>query len=304
MGTRCIVSAIACAWMLGQTLPASAALIYDPFDYAAGQRLKDQTNPNVDPPQTWAYVGTGAPVGTLDPTIGDGSLAYPDFAPSSGNSVLTDRTQSGSSRINLPSPTPIASGRVYYSMLVRVNDMAGLTNTTTGSFFAGLNSGTGGGQSITTSGAALLIHRDAENANAYNLGVGVSVNNADRMFDTTELTAGQTLLVVAAYTFNDGADNDVAELWINPGAETLGAGTAPAATIVSDAALSTAFVSDAAQIASFFLRNNSVEPQTIQIDELRVDTTWAGVTVVPEPAGMVIVLGAFILLRRQCRRLL
>jgi hypothetical protein len=199
--------------------------------------------------------------------------------------VLTDQGQAGVSRINLPAG--VNSGTVYYSMLLRVNDITGLTNTTTGSFLAGLNAATGPGTSMTTAGAGLMIHRDADNANAYNLGVGVTVNNADRKFEETERLAGQTLLVVGAYQFNAGSnDDDIAYLWINPDPGTFGAEAAPAATMISSGADSAGVSTDNAQLASFFLRNNSVEPQQMQIDEVRVGASWAEVTAVPEPMGV------------------
>jgi hypothetical protein len=169
-------------------------------------------------------------------------------------------------------------------MLVKVTDLTGLTNTTTGSFFAGLNSATGAGTSISSAGAALMIHLDPTNQSAYNLGVAVSTANTDRIFESTQRTAGQTLFVVGAYTFNAGADNDVAQLWIDPAPGTLGAASAPPALVTSDAAVTTGTTTENASLASFFLRNNSVEPQQIQIDDIRVDTSWAGVTAAPEPA--------------------
>ena len=57
------------------------------------------------------------------------------------------------------------------------------------------------------------------------------------------------------------------------------------------------------QIQSFYLRNNSVEPATSVIDELRVGTTWEDVTPsnVPEPSAAVFIgLGALglVLVRR------
>ena len=42
------------------------------------------------------------------------------------------------------------------------------------------------------------------------------------------------------------------------------------------------------QIQAFFLRNNSVEPASTLVDNLRVGTTWADVTPVPEPAAAVL----------------
>ena len=47
----------------------------------------------------------------------------------------------------------------------------------------------------------------------------------------------------------------------------------------------------AAGIKSFFVRNNSVEPDAMLIDELRIGDTWQDVTpAVPEPATLVLLL--------------
>jgi hypothetical protein len=280
---------------------ASGALLYDGFDYAPGAALSGQSNTNVSPSLTWSYVGTGA--NSADPKIGSGNLSYPGLPASVGNSALTDRTQSGASRLALPSAQ--ISGTVYYSMLLKVTDITNLTNTTTGSFLAGLNNTTGAGSSIAAAGAGLMIHRDPNNASAYNLGVGVSTANADRIFNTVAHDTSQTLFVVAAYQFNPGTDDDNAYLWINPPSDSFGLDVVPPADVSSLGALSTAAASDIAtgQLTSVFLRNNSVEPSQIQIDELRVDTSWAGVTgAVPEPGGaMLAALGAIALWRRGRR---
>ena len=283
---------------LAATLPAHAAL-YEGFDYPPSVQLAGQTNPQTGQP--WMYVGTGAAGTSADLTTSSGNLSYAGFPESTGASVITNRSQTGVSRI--PLPAGVTSGTVYYSMLVRVNDMTGLTNTTTGSFLAGLHNSNAAAQSITVAGASLLIHLDPANANAYNLGVAVSTNNADRIFSTVQHALNDTVLVVGSYEFVPGADNDVARLWINPASSTFGAESPPLPpTVISDGVASVGVNSDIAQLVSFFLRNNSVEPQTIQVDELRVDTTWAGVTTVPEPLSIGSMCLALGLLRRRSRR--
>jgi hypothetical protein len=283
-------------------LPAPAALLYDGFDYASGVALSGQTNNNVQPPLTWAYVGTGA--NSADPKTTTGSLSYAGLPASVGNSILTDRTQSGVSRIALPAAQ--TTGTVYYSMILKVNDVTNLTNTTTGSFLAGLNNVTGAGLSIAAAGASLMIHRDAVDTAGYNLGVAVSTANADRFFDTADHTAAQTLFIVAAYQFGPNADDDNAYLWINPASASFGTNNIPAPDVTSSGIASVGTASDIPtnQLTSFFLRNNGVEPNQIQVDEVRVDTTWAGVTgAVPEPgAATLIFAGAAALLARRRRR--
>src|SRR5689334_19298748 len=83
--------------------PASSAeLMYEPFNYTSGTALAGKVNANG---QTWSYVGTGA-ANSADPTIGSGNLTSTGLpaAPANSNSALTNSSQSGVSRINLPAP--------------------------------------------------------------------------------------------------------------------------------------------------------------------------------------------------------
>jgi hypothetical protein len=162
-----------------------------------------------------------------------------------------------------------------------------MSNSPAGSFFAGFNSTTGPGANIGTAGAGLMIHRDATVTTVYNLGIGASINAADRIFDTTPYTTADTLFVVASYTYNPGVEDDVARLWINPNIAAFAANNPPPATVTSDAAASAAVALDTVTpLSSFFLRNNTVEPPQIQFDELRVGLTPADV--VPEPSSILL----------------
>jgi hypothetical protein len=282
-----ILACVAFALLTAQS--ALAAILYEPFEYNSGVALSGQTDTHVTPSQTWNFVG-GA--GTIDPTIGSGNRSNANLPASSGNMAVLTSAQTASSRINLPSV--VTSGTLYYSMLINVPTFGtGFTNTTTGSFFAGFNNTAGAGTNVSSAAGALLIHLDPANSSAYNLGVGSTTNNADRIFDTsTHLAAGSTIFVVVAHTLNPGTDDDVSQLWINPDSSTFGTNNIPAPNITSSSAASATIVPDSTQIASFFLRNNSVEPSTTQVDEVRVDTSWAGVTgAVPEPGTGLLLLG-------------
>jgi hypothetical protein len=301
---NCIAAVALCAGCL-LFARKSAAQVYEPFDYAPGQRLTGQTNTYVEPDQTWTYVGTAGT--TVDPVIGTGSLSYPGLPAPIGNSVLTNNDLAGSARLLLPTPVladPATSVTVYYSALVRVTDISGLTNQTTGAFFTGL-SNSAAAANVAPAAAILLIHRNpledpASAPASYNLGVAATPDNGDRIFGTTAYTTVDTLFVVGAYTMNPGADNDLAQLWINPAGSTFGAAAPPPPTVVSPAVAGG--TADLANITNFFVRNNGVEPQQIQVDEFRVDTTWAGVTV-PEPStlGVLGLCGASCLARRRRR---
>jgi hypothetical protein len=292
-----LVTATMCLGL--SALQVSAAILaMDEFDYApAGSQLSGHDG--------WGIVTNAA--GSPDPTIASGSLSHPDRAPNGGNSAqLTGTGASGSSK--LPLSMTVATGRVYYSMLVNVSNISNLNDTAAGSFFAGFQPHTlvsPAVSSIATGGGNLLIHRDADNASAYNLGVAASAGGAgnnDRVFDTTEFVQGQTVFVVVAYQMNPDANDDQAFLWINPDPSTYGDLTPPAPTITSNGSLTAA--ADHGPVASFFLRNNGVEPDFTLVDDLRVATNWSQVTrlVVPEPASVlaaVIGLGVIVFFRRR-----
>ncbi len=279
---------------------ASAAyLALDQFDYApVGSPLSGHDG--------WGIVTNAG--GSPDPTIASGSLSHPDRLPNVGNSAqLNGDGASGSSKLPLSSTQ--TSGTVYYSMLVEVSNFDGLTNTTTGSFFAGFQPHhliSPGVSSISTGGGNMLIHRDEDNTSAYNLGIAASAGgagNADRVFDTTELLQGDTVFVVVGYQMNPGDNDDQAFLWLNPDPLTYGALVAPTPNVTSDGALTTA--DDHGPVASFYLRNNSVEPSATLIDDQRVATTWREVTsrnVIPEPSAIALACFGLVGLHMRRRR--
>lgn len=298
--------------------PALATLtFYDPFDYAGdGSSLSGQTDMSFSPNQQWFRAGSG----TNDPKTTAGNLSYPSLATSTGNSVLLNNTNAGStiSRVDIQPYVGPAAGdpavNVYYSMLLHVTDLTGLTNSTTGSFLAGLQyyypeaanpSNDGLTANSATSAGALTIHADASGT-GYNLGVAVrdAPAAATRVFDTTAYGTSDTLLVVVKYVIGSGNKDDGAYLYINPPSSSFG-GTEPASATVSSLSANAASEYDyfynnttgvqlvdsggvtVNSLRSFFLRNNSVEPMNIQIDDVRVGTTWADVT----PAAFVHLTG-------------
>ena len=265
------------------TFPAvqacAAVLAVDHFDYPVGDLAGNDG---------WGFVGTASGNGAIDPTVVAVNLSHPDRLPNSGNSAALDGGgAAGNAKLTTMPDQTVANGSVYYSLLLNVSDMAGITSTTSGSFMAGYSINdtlSPTVTSISTSAGVLLIHLDPDNASAFNLGVGVTENNADRVFDTTELVEDTTYFVVIGYDFGPGADDDVARLWINPAASTHGVSPPPA--LVTSSGADNATAADRATLASFFLRNNSVEPAQTLIDDLRIANTWAEATVIPEP-GMI-----------------
>ena len=226
--------------------PASALPYYEPFVYTAGDSLGQS--------QQWSNVNTGDNI-----VIASGNLSYTGLTPN-GNSVTFD-----GAGIDCTSPfTSTTTGTIYYSFIMNINSMAGVTDAN-GGYFAAL------GSSTTNLGATLWTKRIDDVS--FNLGIEVrTAAGATTTYGTTAYVTGQPYFVVVGYTLGDStiASDDTVNLWVNP---TIGAAQ-PAAT-VTDSHLGT----DLSAISTFLLRQDSTtETPSLSVDELRIGTTWAQVT--------------------------
>jgi hypothetical protein len=282
--------------------PVCASVIYEPFNYGAGN-LSGNTG--------WTRTTTG----TTDVAVvaGTGPL-YPDQTnnPNTGNFAQMGMAGGVSTRFDIGNVNagavhlgsfPSGSGTLFYSMALKMTDLT--SATTGGGFVAGFNNSAGTAVStVTQAGARLQIRRDLVDSTKYNLGVRNDVSSTTGTsalaWDTTQFATGDTVFVVEEYEFNlASTTDDVARLWINPALTDFAAASAPATTLSS-----TGGDINQQQIQSFFLREvNNAAGRTLQIDELRIGGTWADVTPVPEPAAMgVLTLGAFAAFLRRKRQ--
>jgi hypothetical protein len=231
--------------------PVNTLPYYEGFDYTAGNPLGTE--------QMWTNANSGDDILVLS-----FNLSYTGLT-SNGNSVLFD-----GAGFDCFSPiTPTSAGTVYYSFLMNVSTMTGVSDTN-GGYLAGF------GETSTNLGATLWTKRIDDTS--YNLGIEVRTANAtNTTFDTTAYQTGQTYLVVVGYAFNaaTGSD-DVVSLWVNP----VVGSPQPAATITDTHA-----ATDLNNVSYFFLRQDSTtETPAVQIDELRIGTAWADV--VPVTASL------------------
>ncbi len=291
--------------MLAGASPSWASLLlYDGFEYTAGEALaewagtagspNDQYNTVFD--QYWRYAGLGGKYGGPDaaPPVVEGSLSVAGMPAGVGNSVKPDVTQAGTARIGIGGA--INSGTVYWSGFLRVNAVNNLTTLPTGLLICALNNSTGAQQTAPSAlGSLLKIRKDAVDPTKYVIGTGVNNVTANLVFSPTAMAAGETVFIVASYTYNAGTGNDVARMWINPNPLDFGAASAPAVTMSGGPGTG----SELGQVASFNLRNvNTVGDPDFQFDELRVGDTWASVT--PEPTAVFLIgLGLCLLPRRR-----
>jgi hypothetical protein len=232
--------------------PDNTLPFQESFSYAVDSALGNS--------QRWTTANTGDTI-----TITPGSLAYSTLA-TSGNSISFD----GAGSENFTSFTPNNSETIYYSYLLNVPSMTVATNSF-GGYISGL------GASTSDQGATLWTKRVDDTS--YNLGIEVRTGaNTATVTDNTTYTSttyqtGVTYLVVVAYTFNDaGVADDTVKLWIDP---VLNA--AEPSPLITDVQATTA--TDLTAVSKFFFRqDSSTETPALQIDELRIGTTWADVT--------------------------
>lgn len=229
--------------------PALGLPYYEPFAYAEASNLGQS--------QQWSNNNTGDNIivagGTLTP-------AYPGLNPSTTGYAIF-----GGDGLDCSTAfTSTTTGTIYYSFIMNVNTMAGVTDVN-GGYFATFGSGS------STFGGTLWTKRVDDGV--YNLGLEVRTGTAANTTWTTDAyTAGQTVFVVVGYTFGDPAtaSDDTVNLWVNP---TIN-GAQPAATITD-----THTGTDLTSISNFILRQDSTgETPSMSVDELRIGTTWAQVT--------------------------
>lgn len=238
-----------------------ALLLEESFPYAAGG-LGGQGG--------WAS-GSAAQVAT-------GSLTYPGLQLPTVTSNKANLQSSAGTALKSFNVTPVASGNVYLSFLLKPTT---LPSSTTGGTVAGFDDD---GTVSTSNGrvaAALGIHLKQTNTTAWLVGIrkGQGASGAgggtDTFYTGSAFAVGDVVLVVAKYTFGAGAGDDTVTLWVNPPTNSFNA-SEPAASI---AASTTGNATDAAQLQYVFLRANSSTTSGInEVDDLRVGSTWAEVT--------------------------
>ncbi|MEX2170335.1 MAG: hypothetical protein WD851_13560 [Pirellulales bacterium] len=284
---------------------ATAALLrYEPFNYnEVGTTVEGKTNPDGE---TWV-AAYGDAVGPSLIKVASNNLGVPSpLLPPVGNSaeidggpstVGTNSQQAGKS-LRLPLGTTITQnggGTVYYSLALRIDDLAGSTNVN-GGFFLALNNSAGATATNPGAAAARLQSRiDPSDGTKYNLGIFRNVNAT--MAATSwggPMTVGETLFVVGSYETVAGNQNDIARLWINPDPSTFADPAFSPLTTPPTLIDNTTLTGTDIGIASILLRQ-SLAPH-LTLDELRVGTTWADVTPIPEPASLGLLLVGCVLL--------
>lgn len=228
--------------------------VYEPFNYTAGSAL--QTQPG------YTALNSGDDIAVVT-----GNLSYTDLPASTGNKI----NFAGSGIDAKYDITPVSADTIYYSFLVKINDISAVTDPN-GGYFAGF------GENNTNFGGTIWTKRVDDNTFKFGSEVRTATGNGTT-WSTADYNVGDTYLVVGSYTFVSGSNNDVARLWINPA---LGLTTEPTPTIEDQWTAS----NDLTSIVHFFLRQDSaMETPDLDIDELRIGTSWADVTPIDPSAS-------------------
>jgi hypothetical protein len=250
-----------------------AGAFYEGFNYNTGAIAGNVNANSTGASQTW---GATTAAGT-DNQVTSGSLSYSGLPPSAGNSVTVINSGAKTDRIGIGGINGSAS--MFYSCLVKVNDLTGAVTGTTGSFVAGFDTlAPTSTAAIANAVGRLQFRKDSVDATKFNFGIrsdnstvtGVSTI----VWETNQRTVGTTYFVVVEYeVIGASLVDDVSKIWINP--------VAGASNAVPDMT-STGGDLNTLPIKSFFLRDNTAAPKAIVFDDLRIGRTWNFVVGAPE----------------------
>lgn len=195
-----------------------------------------------------------------------GTLTYPGLAASVGNKATY--VAGNSEDVNLSLGTTI-TGTGYYSFLLNLPNTTGLTST--GDYFTGF-AATSGTTGVTVFAPRVFI-KTGSVAGTFQLGIQNTTGGTPTPTPnySADLTIGTTYFIVVKL---DAVQAPIqASLFINP----VPGAAQPTSATVSNTAGTNTF----ATFGSIFLRqagNATAGTGNIQIDEIRVGSTWASVT--------------------------
>jgi hypothetical protein len=240
-------------WVGTPRAQAQATLpLYEPFDYPPGNLVGNSINGG-----TWAEVGSNN-LGPVQVTAG--SLSYPGLpSPRGGKVVLLNANSYEDPGLTFTNQT---AGSVYTSFILNVVN----PGNTTGDYVFCYTP-----PSTTNYYGRLYVKKGSADTKFI---LGLQQGTGTTAWTSAEYDVGTPILVVIAYDIISGSGNDTAELWINP---QLGQPSPPAADLTASP-----YSTDITSVGRVCLRQGSNNTNlNVQVDELRVSTSWSDVALLP-----------------------
>lgn len=292
-------------------------------------------------PTSPSQPGPGALPGfsQIDPqVIVAGDVAYPGTPLPTGDHFIVPRgvinapanltTQSNFARLRIPgAPHDAATtgngttGSLFFSFSMKLTNFVSLPSGTAtgqagnaaqqaGGWVTGFHwgdpvSGPGMGVAAAFGGNVRIRREVLANADTGNYEIGIAKNfSSTTLWDTLGSYApNDTLYIVGEYQFVNApviASDDVFRLWINPTPGDPLEELTP--TLVTNVGTDVA-AGGVQAIRSFFYRSETATPGHLQVDELRIGTQFANVSV-PEPGTFALVgMAAALFAVRRARRI-
>jgi hypothetical protein len=244
-----------------KTLP-----VYEGFNYTPGILVYDNTN-------WWCLNST--PVN--DVSVALGNLSYSGLLESVGNKVSFGGD--GDEFVIWFGDQPVDS-KIFYSFIFQITDLTGIDQSAP-AHFAGFSNAP---NSSSAFGCSIIIQKDATDPTKFNLAHGtrssipVWVTSAGV---PVKYSINTPIFIVAAYeiigSYVSGTPNDKSSMWVNPSSSTFENLTTPTPTLTGD--LTGTGINDLNLVNRFYIRQDAPNTTpTINIDEIRIGSTWASVT--------------------------
>lgn len=228
---------------------------YEPFGYVPG---------NLVGQGGWSQTGTGtsAPI-----QVQSGSLSYSGLPAGSGGRItLGNGSNYQDAGCDVAGQS---SGTIYASFILNVLN----PGNTTGDYFFHFSSAGAAAQDF----RARIFVRQGSSGTKFQLGLANLTTDTPQWL-ATQFDVGTPLFVAVAYAFSGDVNDDMTYLWINP---PLGL-TTPPVPDVSKAALQ-----DLTTLGRVGVRQGSGDTLlALEVDELRVGTSWAEVTPAASPSSV------------------
>jgi hypothetical protein len=230
--------------LMGMTLNAQV-LLNEHFDYPVGDSLTAHG---------WAC---HSGIGTNTISVISGNLSYTGYPSPSGQMIKMVNTGADVNKVFGPK----SSTSVYAAFLVKVTSASA-----GGDYFAHFQKA----GAATTLFARVFVKQDALNTAKVLFGVSKATNatSTATVYSTASVDTSLTHLLVLKYAANSGASDDIVSLFIDPSISSVeGAASLIATDVATDY--------DSTYMAFSFRQGTSTSAPLLNIDEVRVASTWA-----------------------------